>query len=744
MKRKIISTLIAVVFAVSTLAIVPIGAGAVAWDGTTIDTTWYTANPEANVFYISTPAELAGFASVVNAGTDTFEGDTVVLTQDIDMGSKNFTAIGETANVTGTPTGIHFKGTFEGLGHLIKNINIVVSSGYQSVGFFGNLSGHVKNVGFDTALISTRANQYNIAAGTICAVLLSGASIENCYVKNSAVQFSAGAKKSQTCLGGVAGIALTGSSIINSYVDGLRLTQIDDTTSAWSGALAGSFWGTNENGSAGTKYHNNTSRKTVNVENSYFINTTFVNADLYGAVGKVVGSTFTNVYYNGLQDAEKGTVKVLTNDELEAFKTDRTTYPLGDNFINVSGACPDLVWENGGAVASMTTNTADTTWYNAGASVLSLATADELLGLSKLVTDGTTTFEGKEIYLLADIDLDGAVWKAIGGTTRNTGTGVAASVTKCFKGMLNGNGHIIKNMTVDVAQSNASGLFNYLAGTVKNLGIEDTVVNAQSGSYFDGFGTVAYASFNAVIDNCYVKNTQVTRVVEGTRPISVGGMVGIAYHDTKIRNSFVNGLEVKLGTNVTNTSATIGGMIGNSGYDFDSEKGAFVDNAETGIKIEDSYVAGLLNRIDNDFVLANVDMGNGVDIISSRVGDAPARNIKAYADGAFVIDEKNLNNGFPILPWQTERSGYSSAPDFDGVMFTAVDDNSFNVKIPEGEECEFIAAYYAEDGSLVNAEKAEISDGVGNINKPDGCTKVCVFAWSSFAELVPVCGSIEQ
>ena len=61
----------------------PVLSNASKWDGSTVDTSWYTSNTSASTFTIADAADLAGFAKLVNDGTTTFEGKTVKLSKDI-------------------------------------------------------------------------------------------------------------------------------------------------------------------------------------------------------------------------------------------------------------------------------------------------------------------------------------------------------------------------------------------------------------------------------------------------------------------------------------------------------------------------------------------------------------------------------------------------------------------------------------------------------------------------------------
>ena len=140
------------------LAMLPAGAYAStdAWDGTSIDVTWYNTN--ATQFTIMTPAQLAGLAAIVN-GTeegiekDSFAGKTVKLGADIDLGGKNWTPIGRR---TGSSTYDPFAGVFDGCGHTISNLSItydITGQMYNGqpiafvgcVGLFGYTEGIAQN-----------------------------------------------------------------------------------------------------------------------------------------------------------------------------------------------------------------------------------------------------------------------------------------------------------------------------------------------------------------------------------------------------------------------------------------------------------------------------------------------------------------------------------------------------------------------------------------------------------------------
>jgi len=105
------------------------GGGGGAWDGVKTDFTWYTANPSAASFNISTPAQLAGLAAVVNGTwggiSFDFDGVTINQTKNINLGGNPWTPIG-----TNTA---RFEGHY--IGMTISGLMIDSTGNYQ--GLFG-------------------------------------------------------------------------------------------------------------------------------------------------------------------------------------------------------------------------------------------------------------------------------------------------------------------------------------------------------------------------------------------------------------------------------------------------------------------------------------------------------------------------------------------------------------------------------------------------------------------------------
>ncbi len=154
------------------LCISPGIAAATPWDGT-VDTDWYTgAEAGAESFEIGTPAQLAGLASLVNDGIDTFAGKTVKLTADLDLGGVNNAGVWDAqASKSWVPIGTSssgFKGTFDGNGKKITNLYI--STATVRLGLFGTVdNGEVHSLALASGSVSYTGTSTSAYAGGIAA-----------------------------------------------------------------------------------------------------------------------------------------------------------------------------------------------------------------------------------------------------------------------------------------------------------------------------------------------------------------------------------------------------------------------------------------------------------------------------------------------------------------------------------------------------------------------------------------------
>ena len=123
--------------------------------------------------YIGSKTDLETFRDEVNNG-NTFSGQTVILTADINLGGASWTPIANTYNKNGDG----FQGTFDGKGHTISNFNCTIKRGGTNkpafAGLFGLNRGTIKNLQVIGATVHAEAeDKLNInqaVAGVITAM----------------------------------------------------------------------------------------------------------------------------------------------------------------------------------------------------------------------------------------------------------------------------------------------------------------------------------------------------------------------------------------------------------------------------------------------------------------------------------------------------------------------------------------------------------------------------------------------
>lgn len=156
---------------------------------------------------ISTPDQLVAFAAAVNAGGEEAAAK-AVLTQDIDMKDVAWTPIGNGAYTTANAmTGPAFQGTFDGQGHTVRNLKIVVpadAAAGSAWGLFGVLKGAtVRNlaIGEGSSVVSTAAAM--TAVGAVAGYAYE-ATIENCE-NRAAIDIQGGGDNVRESAGGIVG-----------------------------------------------------------------------------------------------------------------------------------------------------------------------------------------------------------------------------------------------------------------------------------------------------------------------------------------------------------------------------------------------------------------------------------------------------------------------------------------------------------------------------------------------------------
>ena len=234
------------------------------WD-TNYDTTLYATltgsgytnsyKTEATALQISSATQLAAFARAVNVGGKDFSGKYVKLTAPIDLGGTNPTVTKKvdesdsskfTLNITGTASNVwvpignsttRFKGNFDGDGHEVSNMTVLVkqTSGAVDAGLFGCISRvNIKNTGVTGNAYASSSSASVNAGGLAGYNDYSNSIITNSYATGDVYASSSSASVN---VGGLVGHNDNSNSITNSYATGN--VYASPSSYAYVGSLAG-------------------------------------------------------------------------------------------------------------------------------------------------------------------------------------------------------------------------------------------------------------------------------------------------------------------------------------------------------------------------------------------------------------------------------------------------------------------------------------------------------------------------
>ena len=227
---------------------------------------------------------------------------------------------------------------------------------------------------------------------------------------------------------------------------------------------------------------------------------------------------------------------------------------------------------------------------NLSAGTYAINSAADLQKLAELTNNGKVT-SANTFILGADIDLSGVEnWTPIGN-----------SYNSRFQGVFNGNGYEIQNLKLTSSSyvgneiqngptdGYAVGLFGYLYGEVKNLGVSN--VNISSRADYVG-GLAGYLGDNITLNNCYVTGsvTRTNDYADAYNTIAysaTGGLVGYM-----AQRSIVKASHADVSLTANNTMSVIGTLAGVMG-DYSTIENSYAKGSITGGK----YTGGLVGSV---------------------------------------------------------------------------------------------------------------------------------------------------
>jgi hypothetical protein len=261
------------------------------------------------------------------------------------------------------------------------------------------------------------------------------------------------------------------------------------------------------------------------------------------------------------------------------------------------------------------------TWYDAQRDTFYISTAEQLKGLSVLVSDGTngtSNFNRKTIILANDIFLSGNFAPIGNGSTRT------------FNGTFDGQGYTISGLSVSDAEY--AGLFGYVGsnGQIKNVKIIAAKIKGKTAAG----GLVAYYTSSKSIENCSATADSVTSSGYS------GGLIGYG-GSTTIINSYATG-------NVSGSYS--GGLVG-----YGSSSGSIEYSYATGNVSGSNYSGGLVGY-GSGLIEYSYATGNVSNKYSSN---SYSGGLMGYGNNAIYIINSYATGNISDTTTATSNSYYS-------------------------------------------------------------------------------------
>jgi len=344
--------------------------GQTPWNGT-VDTSWY--DTRQTTFTITTAEQLAGLAELVNNRDirfirGSFEGKTVILGADIDLGGRNWTPIGMyyrnsiPGNRTGAGNGPGFWGIFDGNGYSISNLSIIRTDidDHIALGLFGYVGrgGKIKNLNLEVKeiVVHNDDNSFEIILGGLAGAFhtnfpntTANINIENVVVNIiDSIHLTAG--RGNVAMGGLVGafssdFHATIFRIANSSVSGkISILSANNTRTCIGGLIGGSAY-------------TNPGYSIASIVNSHFSGSIYAHyADVShrSVIGGLIGS---NELFANTVGGSAVTIELTISN----------SYSIANVFltgITDSGTFPRIIY--GGLTGGLSTNLNITNSYASG------------------------------------------------------------------------------------------------------------------------------------------------------------------------------------------------------------------------------------------------------------------------------------------------------------------------------------------------------------------------------------------
>ncbi len=484
--------------------------------------------------------------NAIGANPDDFDKH-FKLMSDIDLSSytgTDFNIIGDWSNA--------FIGVFDGNGHTISNFTYT-STDRDYIGLFGCIGSRwvfgswvekceIKDLGLINPNVDAGTGFFgNDSVGSLLGDLADG-TITNCYVEGGSVAGS-------FWVGGLVGNKWDGE-IINCY----STSSVSGTD--YVGGLVGDNWGTITNCYANGSVSGNEDVGGLVGQNGYLSSDTITNCYSTGSVsgdfsvGGLVGrndeggsitSSFWNMETSSQATSAGGTGKTTVEMQMAS-----TFIDAGWDFVDETANGTEDIWwilegqdyprlwrENEPGEAPDIQQLSD---FLTGAGTQDdpylIYTAEQMNEIGQYEEDWDKHFK-----LMADIDLS--------GYTETDFNIIGIDWDNAFTGVFDGNSHTISNFSYISTATNHIGLFRYVGGVIKDLGLINPNVDSGTGDYV---GSLVGSLSSGAITNCYASGD-----IAGDN--HVGGLVGLNSYDGTITDCYAT-------ASVSGSGSKVGGLVG--------------------------------------------------------------------------------------------------------------------------------------------------------------------------------------
>lgn len=344
MKKKIVSLALVLALCLSLLPVTAFAEGetqepqetqiARTW-GEKANTSWYSENE--SVFHITTAEQLAGIATLVNAGTVTFEGKTIYLDNNIDLAGIEWISIGTVRG--GDCPEYSFCGVFDGQGHVISNLYshesyIEGADGSHNLlrnALFGSVyNGEIKNLGVANAEIWIDPKDDSAGGKGILVDWMGKSKITNCWTSGSIYSGT----KMEKNIGGIVGVTVQGCTISGCYSTATLTGNFKNSEGYYTEQNPADWPCDSIGGIVGARFDGS-----LTVTDCWFDGKIVVNS-IQAAVGGIVGciATVNNSVGGSVGDADIATKNcMVTTTDMGADKGGNTywvAYALGGTVEN--------------------------------------------------------------------------------------------------------------------------------------------------------------------------------------------------------------------------------------------------------------------------------------------------------------------------------------------------------------------------------------------------------------------------